>query len=328
MQLHLPIKKIRNYSIIAFFIPLLTINACLALYNILGNTDIYQDFNWDKKKVEYTLDEYNLIGSQLDKKSFINCPKYKHEIVFLEKGSKKFVVIEQGETLNSKCIKNHKISYQVLSKFNSLEKMLIKVKKESIVGFGSFINPYLYGEMSISRTARFFPATWIFKPFIILSAFFLFLYWKNNLNLFNKITNNNTSNKFSKNFFYLGLFSSIFLALHAIFLGIKLDFQLFQPLRRLIITLFIFFEVMAQISLTMNLVKFREKLKGYTVPIILNIKIIFVTTIFIITLLSLIVLVLEMVETNFKHILEWNYFSVLLVYYMLSRLLWKSPKKT
>ena len=95
-------------------------------------------------------------------------------------------------------------------------------------------------------------------------------------NLFNKITNNNTSNKFSKKFFYLGLFSSIFLALHAIFLGIKLDFQLFQPLRRLIITLFIFFEVMAQISLTMNLVKFREKLKGYTVPIILNIKIIFV----------------------------------------------------
>ena len=158
---------------------------------------------------------------------------------------KSFVVIEQDERLNLRCIKNHKISYQVLSKFNSLEKMLIKVKKESIVGFGSFINPYLYGEMSISRTARFFPATWIFKPFIIISAFFLFLYWKNNLNLFNEITNNNTLNKFSKNFFYLGLLSSIFLALHAIFLGIKFDNQLFEPFRRLVITLFIFFEVLA-----------------------------------------------------------------------------------
>ena len=33
-------------------------------------------------------------------------------------------------------------------------------------------NPYFYGEVSISRTARYFPATMIFKPFIILSAFF------------------------------------------------------------------------------------------------------------------------------------------------------------
>ena len=244
------------------------------------------------------------------------------------KGSKKFVLIEQDERLNLRCIKNHKISYQILSKFNSFEKILIKVKKESVVGFGDFINPYLYGEMSISRTARFFPATWIFKPFIIISAFFLFLYWKNNLNLFNKITNNNTSNKFSKKFFYLGLFSSIFLALHAIFLGIKLDFQLFEPLRRLVITLFIFFEAMAQFSLTMNLVKFREKLKSFIEPIILNIKIVFVVTIFLITIFSFIVLAFDLVASNFKHMLEWNYFSVLLVYYMLSRFLWKRPKKT
>ena len=65
MHSHLSIKKIRNYSIIAFFIPLLTINACLAIYNILGNSDIYPNYNWDKKKVVYTVDEYDLIGDKL-----------------------------------------------------------------------------------------------------------------------------------------------------------------------------------------------------------------------------------------------------------------------
>ena len=327
MQPNLSIKKIRNYSIIAFFIPLLTINACLAIYNILGNSDLYPNYNWDKKKVEYTLNEYKLIASKLDEKSFINCPKYKYKeynINSSEKENETFVVIEQGETLNLKCIKNRKFFYQVLSRFNFFEKILINVKKTTKVGFGEIRNPYIYGEASISRTARYFPATLIFKPFIIISAFFLFLYWKSNLNLFNEITNNNTLNKFSKIFFYSGLLSSIFLTLHAIFLGIKMDNQLFEPLRRLVITLFIFFEVLAQIFLTMNLLKFKEVLKNFINPSILNIKVVFVISILIVTIFSFTVLIFDMVDTNFKHILEWNYFAVLLVYYLLSRLLWKS----
>ena len=346
MHPHLSIKKIRNYSIIAFFIPLLTINACLAIYNILGNSDLYPNYNWDKKKVEYTVDEYELIGDKLDEKSFINCPKYKfsaysndrsvhslisksirkkeHNIFNSGEGNAIFIAIEQGETLNLKCIKNHKFFYQVLSRLNFFEKILINVKKTTKAGFGEIRNPYIYGDVSISRTARYFPAILIFKPFIIISAFFLFLYWKNNLNLFNEITNNNTLNKFSKNFFYLGLLSSIFLTLHAIFLGIKFDNQLFELFRRLVITLFILFEVLAQIFLTMNLLKFREELKNFINPLILNIKVVFVISILIVTIFSFTVLILDIVDSNFKHILEWNYFSALLAYYFLSRLLWKS----
>ena len=214
-----------------------------------------------------------------------------------------------------------------MSRFNFFEKILINTKKTTKVGFGEIKNPYIYGEASISRTARYFPATLIFKPFIIISAFFLFLYWKSNLNLFNEITNNNTLNKFSKNFFYLGLLSSIFLTLHAIFLGIKIDNQLFEPFRRLVIILFIFFEVLAQIFLTMNLLKFKEVLKNLINPLILNIKVVFVISILIVTIFSFTVLIFDMVDTNFKHILEWNYFSVLLAYYLLSRLLWKSSYK-
>ena len=35
----------------------------------------------------------------------------------------------------------------------------------------------------------------------------------------------------------------------------------------------------------------------------------------------------SVIHQAFKHILEWNYFSILLIYYLLSRLLWrkKSP---
>ena len=111
------------------------------------------------------------------------------------------------------------------------------------IGFSKIKNPYFYGEVSISRTARYFPAVIIFKSLIILSAFFLFSYWKNNLNFFTELKNNNILVKFSKKFFYLGMFSCIFLALHAAFLGLNFDSILFSKTRRLIIILFILLEV-------------------------------------------------------------------------------------
>ena len=75
-----------------------------------------------------------------------------------------------------------------------------------------------------------------------------------NLNYFyNKdYENNNILNGFSKKFFYFGVLSCIFLILHASLLGIDLDSQLFHKIRKLIIMLFIFFEISAQIFLTKN----------------------------------------------------------------------------
>ena len=102
----------------------------------------------------------------------------------------------------------------------NLENVLIDIKSANPSVFSSIKNPYFYGEVSISRTARYFPATLIFKHFIILSSIFLFLYWKNNLNLFNELKNNNILNNFSKNFYYFGVLSCLFLILHAAFLGI------------------------------------------------------------------------------------------------------------
>ena len=171
----------------------------------------------------------------------------------------KSTIFIQGKIKNDRCIKNYTFIYLLLNNFSTLDKLLANAKEKNPSGFVNIKNPYFYGEVSISRTARYFPATLIFKPLIILSAFLLFVYWKNNLNLFNELKNKNILVNFSKKFFYFGIFSCILLMLHAIFLGLNFDSKLFGITRRLIIILFIFFEIFAQILLTKNLFEFKEQ---------------------------------------------------------------------
>jgi len=278
--------------------------------------------------------------------TYTNCPKYKFESDFITadnqtlEGTKenevlinnllknkkiKTLIYKRQKDVNVKCVKNHPFLYSVLKKFNPLETILIRASLNNPSGFSQIKNPYFYGEVSISRTARYFPTILIFKTLIILSSFLLFLYWKNNLNLFSELKKNNILGKFSKNFFYMGLLSCTFLMLHATFLGLDFDSKLFSKIRRIIIILFIFFELAAQISLTRNLFKFQEELQEYIKPLILKIKIIFLIIVFSITCIAFVILAFGDPSTAFKHILEWNYFSLLLVYYLLSRLLWKTP---
>ena len=315
----------------------------------MGDFNTFAPLDWGEKKIELTWEQENLIHNNLESWTFVNCPKYKYKsylvtvdnkLLFVEdingesvntekkkilaKNNKiKSKIYEQGEIINNRCVKNHKYLNLILNNFSFLETILINTYKNHASGFSSIKNPYFYGEVSISRTARYFPATLIFKPFIILSSIFLFLYWKNNLNLFNELKNNNVLNKFSKSFFYLGLLSCIFLIMHAALLGLDFDSKLFSKTRRLIIILFIFFEVSAQIALTRNLYKFRGELKKHIRSFIIHIKITFVIIAFSGTLIVLGFLTWGNLSTEIKHIFEWNYFSILLIYYLLSRLLWK-----
>ena len=151
----------------------------------------------------------------------------------------------------------------------------------------------------------------------------MFLYWKNNLNLFNELKNNNVLNRFSKSFFYLGVLSCVFLIMHASLLGLDFDSKLFDKIRRLIIILFILFELSAQILLTINLYKFRRELKKHIRSFILRVKITFITIVFSASLIMFAFLIWGNLSSAAKHTFEWNYFSILLIYYFLSRLLWK-----
>ena len=80
------------------------------------------------------------------------------------------------------------------------------------------------------------------------------------MNLFNDFKNKNILSNFSKKFFYFGVLSCLFLILHATFLGMDVESKLFHKTRRLVLILFIFFEICAQIFLTKNLFRFREYL--------------------------------------------------------------------
>ena len=341
------VKKIKNYAVVSFLLPLLAINSCLLVYKYFGNLNdhvsMYANFDWNEDERIYTLEEYNLIYYDPESYTFTNCPKYQYlkswntidnEVIpsidgnydlidNLRNDNKiKSVTFKNKNNLNSRCIKNHP-SYALIKKFTWLEKILIKGVTNNPAGFVKNRNPYLYGEVSISRTARYYPTVFIFKPLMILSSLFLFLYWRNNLNLFNTLKSENILGNFSRKFFYFGIFSCLLLILHATFLGIDLDSKLFKLMRRIIIILFILFEVTAQILLTKNLFVLREGLKKYINPLILKIKIIFVVLVFLITLAAFLFLIFGNPSTSFKHILEWNYFSALLCYYLLSRLLWK-----
>ena len=357
-------KQIRNYAIASFLVPLIAINSCLLIYKFFGHMDIktFPNINWNKHEHTYTWNEYNLAHSKVELHTFTNCPKYHHakyynysdnqtlktvieyyseedesrtsrgvvlfELIEKLKTNNKIesLTIKEIKTLDDSCVKNHQFLYSLLKKFSWLETILIKTVQNNPAGFVEIKNPYLYGEVSISRTARYFPAIWIFKSLIILSSFLLFLYWKNNLNLFSELENKNILVKSSKKFFYFGIFSCIFLALHTIFLGLDFDSKLFDKTRKLIIILFILFEILAQISLTKNLFKLREELKKYIHPLILKIKIIFVVIVFFTTCIAFTILAFGDPSVMFKHTLEWNYFAFLLVYYLLSRLLWKNAK--
>ena len=344
------IKKIKNYAVASLLVPLIAVNSCLIIFKFLGyfqqNLHAYPNFNWNIEKIEHTITEYDLIQDSIETFTYTNCPKYKFRNYYIStdnqtvedieenadlignlwKNNKiKSVIRKSRKRVDDQCVKNHPFLYSVLKKFNPLETILIRASLNNPSGFSQIKNPYFYGEVSISRTARHFPTILIFKTLIILSSFLLFLYWKNNLNLFSELKKNNILGKFSKNFFYMGLLSCTFLMLHATFLGLDFDSKLFSKIRRIIIILFIFFELAAQISLTRNLFKFQGELQEYIKPLILKIKIIFLIIIFSITCIAFVILVFGDPSSAFKHTLEWNYFSILLLYYLLSRLIWKTP---
>ena len=114
--------------------------------------------------------------------------------------------------------------------------------------------PYIDGQVSISRTARVFPTYLIFKPAMFLTAFFLIQYWRCNFDLMKKF---NPILNYKKFFIIFGIGSAIFLILHSIFLGIKFDNDLYKLFRRVVILLFIIFELFAQALLVINLYKIK-----------------------------------------------------------------------
>ena len=186
------------------------------------------------------------------------------------------------------------------------------------IGRSGFSIPYLDGSLSISRASRTFPQYLIFKPSMILTAIFLYYYWNNNNNLVNKLYSSNINFKFKT----FGILSAVFLAVHSVFLGIKFDIQLYKLFRRVILLLFIIFELVAQGFLVYHFFKLKNKLEQFINKKVLILKIFLVSILIIVALMSLPMLVTKG-NTHFKHMLEWNYFVGVILFYLLSRFFWK-----
>ena len=186
------------------------------------------------------------------------------------------------------------------------------------IGRSGFTIPYIDGSLSISRASRTYPAFLIFKPGMILTSFLLYFYWKKNNELVGNF--NNISNK-NYNFKIFGILSAIFLAIHALLLGVEVEIKIFKLLRRVILLSFIIFEIIAQGLLVYNFYKLRERIKDFFSPVVLNCKIVLVFILASVAILSLPMLVTKG-NVHFKHMLEWNYFVGVIFFYFLTRIFW------
>ena len=182
-----------------------------------------------------------------------------------------------------------------------------------------WIIPYFDGVASISRVVRVFPNYLIFKPAMFITAFFLIKYWIFNKNLIKEIIGDH---KNLKKIYYLGIASAICLIIHSIFLGIKFDIAIYKLLRRVVLLLFIFFEIGAQFYLIKILIEIRPKINMLINSKILYLKRILVYLLIFITIFSLPFLPFDSFKI-LKHMLEWNFFLGVIFFYFLTFLMWK-----
>jgi len=184
------------------------------------------------------------------------------------------------------------------------------------------IFPYIDGGVSISRTARYFPAYLVFKPLMFLTSFLLIKYW-----LYNKeiIQYFEKDHKYLKKVVFFGIASAVALTIHTIFLGIKFDNDLYKLFRRIVMLSFIIFEVVAQAYLVVILYSFKNKLDNFINRKYLNIKLFLVSLLIVVAIIS-IPLVSLPGNKFLKHALEWDYFLGVITFYLLTFLMWKKIK--
>ena len=105
------VKKIRNYAIASFLVPLIAINSCLLIYKYFGNINIklYNNYNWDKVEHTYTYNEHDQISNNPETVTFTNCPKYQFESFWTLDDNQTQPNIKKNEKILEELIKNNKI---------------------------------------------------------------------------------------------------------------------------------------------------------------------------------------------------------------------------
>ena len=187
------------------------------------------------------------------------------------------------------------------------------------MGRSAFTIPYIDGSVSISRTARTFPAYLIFKPGMFITAILLIRYWRANNKLIQTINNDFSKNKY---FLFFGIGSAVCLIIHSLLLGIQFEVDLYKFFRRFVLLTFIIFELTAQAMLINSIIKIKNKIAEMINKKILIVKIFVVSVLIVVGIASLPILT-SSGYVHFKHALEWNFFIGVILFYLLTFLFWK-----
>ena len=179
--------------------------------------------------------------------------------------------------------------------------------------------PYLDGGVSISRTVRNFPMYLLFKPAMFLTSYLLIRYWLNTKDI---IDNFHKDYKNMKKIIFFGVGSAVLLSVHALFLGVKFEYDIYKLFRRVVMLSFIIFELIAQAYLIKFFYEIKKDLEGLINITYLKIKRVLITILIIVSIIALPFLPFD----NFKflkHALEWNVFLGVIIFYLLTHLMWK-----
>lgn len=342
------IRRLRIIALLLFIIPTIALVGSLLIHNYLVSLKFSPDYNYNFKeylpgnKVSFPCNEENNYCTKLELERFnkLNeCLPYNIiEDYTYEDGSvvkiisnediknhnkKIFLKIEIIDELNPYCILNSKnLTYYNL--FPSFFETVYKIKKNKKVNLGTskVVNPFIYGETSISNIVKRYPLNLFFKTLLYITVIFMISYWIYYNRIFKNFINS------SKNFYFFnfGILSAIFLLLHVFFLGWTFESEFLTKLRRSFVVFFIFFEVLAQAFLIKKIFSVKDKMKNYLYSIVVYLKFLFVLTICLATVSILIILMIYDLSSSVDYILEWNYFLVLLFFYYLSFLMWKKLK--
>jgi hypothetical protein len=227
-----------------------------------------------------------------------------------------------ANTKNLYCIKNYQIQYFFYKYFPPFSFILDKVSDlvEGGLNLGTSIkvNPFLYGETSISNLVKQYPINYFFKSFLYLGVILMFFYWTAYNQVFKIIIN-----KKKNTFYFFGIASAFCLLFHIYFLGTSSENEILKDFRRIVIILFILFELLAQTFLAFKIYKYKNIFFKYSYSLIVFTKIIFVSIVLFSSLTIIFLLIFYDFPKNIDNILEWNYFIILLIFYLFSSLMWK-----
>ncbi len=151
-----------------------------------------------------------------------------------------------------------------------------------------------------------------------LTSFLMLFFWMNYYLFFKNVSliNNNK-------FLYFGILSSVFLFLHILFLNGSIEFENSKLIRKIVIVMFLLFELLAEFFLARKIYNNKPNLLKYMKASVINLKLYFVYFIVLVTLVSLVYMSLVDQSDEFNNILEWNYFVLLMIFYLFSNFIWK-----